>query len=414
MATLLASRTSLPLDRTSVERFGHRRGEAEWLIGTRLAAADRYLAPAAWPTGLEEEWRRFPLEALPSGPLLGAVSATAYAGTVAPGVIFGSLAESAATHADLVAPWLSHDEGIGTHIAFRALVGALWSDGSFLHVPAETAVQGPLWIRRHWAAGDAALLERTILVLERGASVTVVEELTSEDGGPGRIAVPHLEVHLGAGARLRYIGIRRLGADVWDLGFQRFASGRDSDLAAFDVLVGGRRSKIGVDSDIRGDGAQVRLYGLLAAGDEQRIDVNTFQKVDGRASSSDVLFLSALYDAAHAVTYGVIRVEPSSKGTGSYQEFRSMLLSDKAGADPIPVLEILTNDVTRCGHAATAGSIDENELFYVMSRGFDRRGAEELLVRGFFQRVLDRLEDESVRQRALHALAPRIGQDPTA
>lgn len=91
-----------------------------------------------------------------------------------------------------------------------------------------------------------------------------------------------------------------------------------------------------------------------------------------------------------------------------------MLLSDKAGADPIPVLEILTNDVTRCGHAATAGSIDENELFYVMSRGFDRRGAEELLVRGFFQRVLDRLEDESVRQRALHALAPRIGRDPTA
>ena len=413
MASAIATRAPLLLDREAVEQFAHRRGEAEWLLGTRLAAADRY-AEAAWPTGAEEEWRRFPLDALPGGPLVGAVSATAYAGTAPAGVAFGSLAEHAVTHGDLVARRLSSDEGIATHAPFRALAGALWADGSFLHVPAGTTVEGPLWIRRHWAAGDAALLERTILVLERGASATVVEELTSEGGGPGRLAVPHLEVHLGAGARLRYVGIRRLAADVWDLGFQRFVSARDSDLAAFDILVGGKSSKIGIDSDIRGDGAQVRLYGLVAAGDQQRVDVNTFQRVDGRGSSSDLLYLSALYEAAHAVTYGVIRVEPTSRGTGSYQECRSMLLSDKAGADPIPVLEILTNDVARCGHAATAGSIDETELFYVMSRGFDRRGAEELLVRGFFQRVIDRLEDESVRQRALHALAPRIGREPAA
>lgn len=87
-----------------------------------------------------------------------------------------------------------------------------------------------------------------------------------------------------------------------------------------------------------------------------------------------------------------------------------MLLSDKAGADPIPVLEILTNDVARCGHGATAGRLEDTELFYVMSRGLDRDAAEKLLVRGFFQRVIDNIAEAPVRGHVLAALAPRIGR----
>lgn len=87
-----------------------------------------------------------------------------------------------------------------------------------------------------------------------------------------------------------------------------------------------------------------------------------------------------------------------------------MLLSDKAGADPIPVLEILTNDVARCGHGATAGALDEEEMFYIMSRGIERMDAEQLLVRGFFQRVVERIPEPQVRARVLAALAPRIGR----
>jgi Fe-S cluster assembly protein SufD len=87
-----------------------------------------------------------------------------------------------------------------------------------------------------------------------------------------------------------------------------------------------------------------------------------------------------------------------------------MLLSDKAGADPIPALEILTNDVARCGHGATVGAIDEEELFYVMTRGLDRLESERLLVRGFFQRVVANIPQPQVRARVLAALEPRIGR----
>ncbi|MBM4421267.1 MAG: hypothetical protein FJ034_06755 [Chloroflexi bacterium] len=403
----------IPVVPAAVERFGLRRGEPDALIAARVAAAERYRT-TSWPTGQEEEWRRFPLTGLPVAGLEGAVGATAYAGTPPPGVVFGPLAEAVQAHPDLVFHHLdgARDDALPTHTAFRALANALWSEGTFLHVPARVQVSSPLWIRRHWGPGTQAILERTIVVLEPGASVTVVEELSSEPGEDGgRLAIPYLSAHLGPGARLRYIGIQRLAADVWDLGFQRYVSDRDSDLVSVNVIVGGGRSKMGIESRIRGDGAAVRLDGLVAAGAEQRVDVNTYQGIDGKGSSSDLLFLAALYDSAKAVNYGVIRVEPTSSASGSYQECRNMLLSDKAGADPIPVLEILTNDVARCGHAATAGSIDEADLFYVMSRGVERRAAEAMLVRGFFQRVIDRLDDESVRQRTLHALAPRIGRE---
>ena len=414
MAQATATAPSLPLDPETVERLGVERNEPDWLRDLRQIAAREYAA-LAWPTGAEEEWRRFPLAGLPGLGRPPVVRATGgYAATypaTPSGVILGKLTQMAVAHPARVRPWLARAEAIPTHAAFAALARALWSGGStFLEVSGGTQVPEPILIRKHWDAGTSALIARTIIVLEPGSSATVVEELTSEGGGPGRLAIPQLEVHLGRGAQLRYVRTQRFGDDVWDLSSQRYVSERESELASFNVLTGSRKAKMGVESDIRGDGANVKLYGLVAAGAEQRIDVNSYQRLDGKGSNSDLLYLSALYEAAKAVFYGIIRVEPTSSGTGSYQECRNMLLSPKAGADPIPVLEILTNDVARCGHGATAGAIDDSELFYVMSRGLPHDAAEKLLVRGFFQRVIDRLPDPGVRAVILDAIASRIGR----
>jgi len=327
------------------------------------------------------------------------------------GLVFDRWTSAVRDHPDLVRRWLPDGGGMPSHAAFRAWAGALYGHGStFLYVPAGLHVELPLEVHKRWAAGTSPIVFRTLVVAEEGSSVTLLEELSSEGGGSGRLAVPSVEVRAGPGAIVRYVGIHRYSEDVWDIGQQRNISERDSFLANFNVLVGSKRTKLGVESDIRGSGAVVKLYGLVAGGDHQRIDVNSFQRVDGKASTSDLLYLSALYEAAHAIFYGVIRVEPTSSGTGSYQECRNMLLSDKAGADPIPVLEILTNDVVRCGHGATAGRIDDTELFYIMSRGLDRSTAEQMLVRGFFQRVVNDIPDVQIRTRVTDALAPRIGR----
>ena len=408
--------TQIPLllDRTTVEQHSLRRGEPDWLRESRLHALERF-TPESWPSGEEEEWRRFPLSGLPTGPLastldhLPGIQFKLEPDAIAAGVIFKGLTRAALDNPQLVRPHIVNGDGIPSHAAFRAAADALWSAGSsFVHVPAGVVVRQPLVLEKIWPASDDAMLSRTIVVAERDSTVTLVEDLSSRGDAP-RIAIPHVEVHIGAGARVWYVGIRRWAPGVLDLGFQRYRSARDSELRSLNVFAGEGRSKVGLESDIEGDGAIVKLFGLVAAGDSQRIDVNSFQSVDGRASQSDLLYLSALYDRAKAIFYGKIRVEPTSHATGSYQECRNMLLSDEAGADPIPVLEILTNDVVRCGHGATAGALSDEELFYAMSRGFDRDEAQQLLVHGFFRRVINELADEHVRQRVLNAVRPRIG-----
>jgi Fe-S cluster assembly protein SufD len=403
----------VPLDRDTVERLSRSRKEPAWVLDARLAALAGY-EEASWPTGKEEEWRAFPLKDLPRAPASG-LGATRSVYTDSPeadrrnGVILLPFEEAIARHPDLVRRWLDEGSGAASHPAFTGLSAAAFSDGStFVYVPRGVDVSVPLVSECRWASGIEPIVTRTLVIAEERSSVTFVEELSSDDGPP-RLAVPLLEVHAGPAATVRYVQVQRFGGGVWNVGSQSYVNERESKLDSFNVLVGSSRTKLGVTSDIRGDGAEVRLNGLVAGGDAQHLDVNSFQRLDGKASQSDLLYLSALYESAKAVYYGVIRVEPTSSMTGSYQECRNLLLSDKAGAHPTPVLEILTNDVARCGHGATAGRIQEDEVFYVMTRGIDRRSAEQLLVRGSFSRVLDRIPDASVRARVLDALRPRIG-----
>ena len=387
------------------------------MLDARLAALARYEA-TPWPTGKEEEWRRFSLKGLPRGGSFypdDAARGSIQRNDDVPdpdrrsGVINDRLPVALERYPDLVRPTVREDAGVPSHDAFRQLARAAFANGStFMYVPRDVRVSAPLVVSKRWPAGEWAIVFRTIVVAEAGSSVTVVEDVSSDEG-PARLAVPLLEVHAGPGAEVRYVRINAFAPGVWDIGSQLYASGADSRLESYNVLVGSSRTKLGVLSDIRGNGAEVKLYGLVAAGDEQLIDINSLQRLDGRASQSDLLYLSALYDSAKATYYGVVRVEATSSGTGSYQECRNLLLSDKAGANPIPVLEILTNDVARCGHGATAGKIDEEEMFYVLSRGVDRVTAEQLLVRGSFARVIDRIPDAMIRARVLDALRPRIG-----
>jgi Fe-S cluster assembly protein SufD len=399
-----------PLDLHWVERSAVERGEPEFLRRSRREAAAR-ANDTPWPSGQEEEWRRFPPGQIPATPLTGARATTTYGADALPkGVYVGDLAAAANERPDLVERWLDAGRTVRTHAAIAAFADALWTAGTFVYVPRGVALRASVTAERTWAAGQTACLSRTIVVAEQESSITFVEEVRSDGGARSRVAIPHLEVHLGPGADVRYVHLQRYADDVWDLGAQWYGSDRDSRLASYNVLLGSTRTKVGIVSDMLGNGAEVKLYGLIAAGEDQRIDVNSLQRLDGRGGQSDLLYLSALYGAAKATYYGVVRVEPTSSASGSYQECRNLLLSDKAGANPIPVLEILTNDVVRCGHGATAGRLDEEEMFYVLSRGVDRTTAEQLLVRGSFARVIDRIPDESIRARVLEALRPRIGR----
>jgi Fe-S cluster assembly protein SufD len=243
-----------------------------------------------------------------------------------------------------------------------------------------------------------------------GASeVTLLEEFSSPDGSPSWFG-GIVDLRAERGSRVRYASLQLLGDQAWRVSAQRVIVGPDAVVTTLNAEIGSKVTKLGLDVQMTGTGGTSRLLGLLAAGDDQRIDINSVQDLIGSHTTSDLLYLSALYDQAHAAFYGMTRVRAGAKQTSSYQECRNLLLSPGAGAEPIPVLEIETNDILRCGHGATAGAIDPTQMFYAQTRGLNADEAERMIVRGFFEQVVSKIEDETIRARVLDSLAGRIGR----
>jgi Fe-S cluster assembly protein SufD len=366
-----------------------------------------------WPTGAEEEWRRTSLDDLPrdGGLLLDAPIATYELdpALAARGVIFSDLGAAVREHEDLLKGRLGKHDTLIAQMPFWGRSLAAWTGGTFLYVPAGVAIDDVLTARTTLPSGAYTYLPHTLVVLEEDASATLLEEVASPDGEAvwfGGTA----DLQVGYGARLRYANLQRLGDGAWRIGAQRVEVGQDANVTTLNAEIGSAISKVGMDVRMTGKGGTSRLLGLLAAGDAQSIDFNSCQDLIGSHTTSDLLYLSALYDASHASFYGVTRVRPEAKQTSSYQECRNLLLSPKAGAEPIPVLEIETNDILRCGHGATAGAIDPVQRFYAQSRGMSADAAERMIVRGFFERVVAQIDSEPIKARILDALVPRIGQ----
>ena len=118
---------------------------------------------------------------------------------------------------------------------------------------------------------------------------------------------------------------------------------------------------------------------------------------------------SALTGSASLVWYGITRIHPEAGGSEANQTSRNLLLSEHAKASPIPVLEIEAFDVSKCSHGATAGPVDEDDLFYLQSRAIPRDVAEQMLVGGFFADVIDRVPNEQLRRRIIEAVLAKAG-----
>ena len=140
----------------------------------------------------------------------------------------------------------------------------------------------------------------------------------------------------------------------------------------------------------------------------EHADYDTTQEHASPDTTSDLFFKGVLADSARAVWRGVIRVDKGAQRTDAYQENRNLLLSHDAHADSIPGLEIEANDV-RCTHGATIGQLDKLQVFYLMSRGLSHIEAQRLIVRGFFEPVLERIASAEVRGTLASALEARIG-----
>jgi Fe-S cluster assembly protein SufD len=298
---------------------------------------------------------------------------------------------------------------VGWDEKFAAHNAALWQNGWLVHVAKGVVLEKPLYVRIANAVEGGALFWRLLVVAEPHSSFTVIEEYVSAAQELPSYSNAAVEIFVQEGAKVEYVSLQNLSRATWHFAAHHARVERDAELDWVAGGFGSAKGKVWIQNDLAGPGATSRVTGAYFADGTQHLDYDTFQEHIAPDTTSDFAFKGVLRDTARAVWRGMIRVEEGAQKTNAYQENRNLLLSKTAHADSIPGLEILANDV-RCTHGATLGQVDREQLFYLMARGLSRAEAERLIVRGFFQDVLDRIELEPVREALGAALEARIPQ----
>jgi Fe-S cluster assembly protein SufD len=296
---------------------------------------------------------------------------------------------------------------VGWDEKFAAHNAALWQHGLLVVVPKGVELAKPLYVRVTSSGDGGSLFWRLLVVAEEGARFTLIEEAASTTPDLRSYSNTAQEFFLEQASKFEFVSIQNLSRESWHFGSHHARVGRDAELDWVAGGFGSKKGKVRIQNDLAGEGATSRVTGAYFADSEQHLDYDTFQEHIAPHTTSDFAFKGALRDRATAVWRGMIRVERDAQKTNAYQENRNLMLSPTTHAVPIPGLEILANDV-RCTHGATVSRVDRDELFYAMARGLSRGEAERLIVRGFFQDILDRIELEPVREAVAAALEARI------
>ena len=279
---------------------------------------------------------------------------------------------------------------------FTALHAAFRTGGTFVLVPRGVDVELPLQSLTYLDATGSAVFPHTLLVVEEGASLTFIDRYVSPDL-ESALSVAAVEVFAGPNSQVRYVSLQDWGRGLTHLSVQRAQVDRDAQLRSLAVAFGADLSRTEVESVLTGPGGHSEMLGVYFTDGTQHFDHRSLQDHIAPHCTSDLLYKGALRDSSRVVYSGLIHIAPGAKGSDAFQTNRNVVLSDEAKADSIPNLEIENNDV-RCSHAASVGPVDEDEVFYLQTRGIPRDEAERLIVRGFFQEVLDRVPLQEVRR----------------
>jgi Fe-S cluster assembly protein SufD len=402
--------------------------EPEWVRALREAGAD-FFADVGLPTARDEEWRFTPLRGLATIPFTVAAAAPAltrddlapfllgrdwptivlvngrYApelSSAAPGeVVFSSLRDAVRRTDATLRTVLGHDANPRSS-AFAAVNAALFTDGVWIDVPVGAHVAHPLHIV-HLVAGAAdqtIVAPRVAVRAGRGSRCMVIESyvhLTRADAAaPQYLTAAVTEIALDEDARVEHIRIQHEASAAWHVGTTAVAQQARSHYRAFTLDLGGKLSRHDLRTRHHGSGVETLLYGVYLGHDAQLIDNHTAIHHDHPNCNSWEVYKGVLTDASHAVFNGKVLVKPEAQKTDAKQTNRNLLLSDRARVDTKPQLEIFADDV-KCTHGATVGRLDEQQRYYLQTRGIAGRLAQVLLITAFVGEVLAEVTEPQVR-----------------
>src|SRR5882724_1440093 len=318
------------------------------------------------------------------------------------GVIFQPLERAMIVHADVFRKHFMSQPAVLGSAKFAALHKALVSNGTFLFVPRGVEIEQPIEIF-HWLRGEGvSVFPHLLLITDELAKVTVVEHFRSCDARATGFACGVNDLIAGPGAKVTYVCAQNWGSNVVALQMNTTTVDHDASAMSLNLNLGSRYSRFESLSRLVGEGGRSDLLAVAVATNEQEFDARTLQDHISPHTASDLLYKNALDDRARCTFGGLIRVEPHAHFTDAYQKVRNLLLSDDSEANSMPGLEIMADNV-RCTHGATSGQINEDEMFYLHSRGIPTKVAQRLIITGFLNEVIQRLDHPAIAEH-LHQL----------
>lgn len=295
-----------------------------------------------------------------------------------------------------------------SHNAFDALHGAFWNGGYVIHIPKSIRIEDPIRVFIEHSQNQHADLSHVLLIAEEDTQVVVIEDNASAKSDSEGFHCGAVELFAGQNANVTYVQVQHWNRQVWNFASQRAVVSKDAQLTWVTATFGSRLSKLNQAVVLDGTGSNAQLLGLAFTDARQHLDVSTAQEHLSPYTSSDLLYRTVLKDRSQTAWGGNIYVYPGANYTDAYQKNDNLLLSERAHADTLPGLEIEAHEV-RCTHGATAGQIDADQLFYLMSRGIPYDLAEKLIVDGFFEPVMQRIPMQAVREEMQEFVSHKLG-----
>jgi Fe-S cluster assembly protein SufD len=419
-----------------VEQFSRHAGSLpgrgmSWLAKLRCDAIERFAA-AGLPTTRDEDWKytslrgvdsrhfdaappvRSPLTiaslaelALPDANLLVFVDGRlrpelSYGGHLPNGVRLTGLASLLAEPPDWLQPLLAEEAGAG----FEALNTAFMADGACLWLPPGAVLTTPVQLLFVTGGSDLAIQTRNLIVAGADSRASIIEHHVGLGGQP-YLANALTRLVVGDGARIEHAKLQQESPAAWHIAGVRARLGADTRFNSTSIALGGALARVGIDVGLDAEGASCELTGLYLADGRQHTDHHT--RVDHRqpGASSREHYRGIMAGEARAVFNGKVVVHQDAQRSDAFQANHNLLLSDSAEVDTKPELEIYADDV-KCGHGATVGQLDDDQVFYLRSRGLDAASARTLLTMAFARDVIDRIRITSLRQRVEQLVERRL------
>jgi Fe-S cluster assembly protein SufD len=310
------------------------------------------------------------------------------------GVIFDTLQNALLNHGALVKSHLLAQPVKQGSEKFASLHSAFLADGAFIYLPRGVEIAEPLAVFHYATGAGAAVFPHTLVIAEENTKATVVDFFRSTDDG-AHFACGQNDIYAAHGAKVTYVAAQNWSRETLSFQFNSTIARRDARVLSLNVHLGGRQARHESHSQLQAPGAHSEMLALTVAQGAQEFDQRTLQIHQAPNTSSNLLYKNALLDQAKTIFSGLIVVDSDAQKTDAYQSNRNLMLSSDAEANSLPGLEIQANDV-RCSHGATTSRIDPELEFYLQSRGIRKAQADEMLVFGFFEEVLAKLDHEGL------------------